>query len=197
MGRAGTPARAIMVRGGHLALGLLAVLAPASSTYYVIDPDTHGDQGCADMGYCAIDSVSDCAAAIDEANADLGASNDYDPYDVDYSWTPSGCSAACFSSYSGRALGAKRARARSPSPGPRRYFCSYFNSDSNSILGGDDGDYIFCRCADASAGPTARSDTMPKSSATWRTLSRPTASDSRTAAVFRDRASASVRVTSP
>ncbi|KAH8054500.1 hypothetical protein JL722_8848 [Aureococcus anophagefferens] len=82
--------------------------AASSGGIGVVNPTTDGSKTCEDIGYCTITSLSDCEAAIDEANAAIGASGSGSPSSVSYGY-PTGCYAGCYSSYSG-------------------YYCTAYNS---------------------------------------------------------------------
>jgi hypothetical protein len=118
----------MMVRG----LASLASLALVGVDAAIVVITPAEDSNCANEGYSDITSLSDCEAAIDEANLAIGASGSGSPSSVSYSFTPMGCSAACYSSYSG-------------------YFCAYYNSYSNSLTSGDDDDYILCESSGAAS----------------------------------------------
>ncbi|KAH8046325.1 DNA binding protein [Aureococcus anophagefferens] len=75
--------------------------AASSGGIGVVNPTTDGSKTCEDIGYCTITPLSDCEAAIDEANAAIGASGSGSPSSVSYSFYPTGCYAGCYSSYSG------------------------------------------------------------------------------------------------
>ena len=109
--------------------------AASSGGIGVVDPDTDGSMTCEDKGYCTITSLSDCEAAIDEANAAIGASSSGSPDSVSYSFYPTGCYAGCYSSWSG-------------------YYCTAYNSHQNSLTATDGEKYLICQSGPCPTPPT-------------------------------------------
>ncbi|KAH8054852.1 hypothetical protein JL720_14374 [Aureococcus anophagefferens] len=108
--------------------------AASSGGIGVVNPTTDGSKTCEDIGYCTITSLSDCEAAIGEANAAIGASGSGSPSSVSYSFYPTGCYAGCYSSYSG-------------------YYCTAYNS--HRTLAATDGDkYLICQSGPCPTPPT-------------------------------------------
>ena len=109
-----------------LALALVGV----DAAIVVITPAE--DSNCANEGYSDITSVSDCEAAIADANVDMGLSGYGSPSSVSYSFYPTGCYAGCYSSYSG-------------------YYCTAYNSHQNSLTATDGDKYLFCESSGAAS----------------------------------------------
>ncbi|KAH8066226.1 DNA binding protein [Aureococcus anophagefferens] len=109
--------------------------AASSGGIGVVNPTTDGSKTCEDIGYCTITSLSDCEAAIDEANAAIGASSSGSPSSVSYSFYPTGCYAGCYSSYSG-------------------YYCTAYNSHQSSLTATDGDKYLICQSGPCPTPPT-------------------------------------------
>ena len=109
--------------------------AASSGGIGVVNPTTDGSKTCEDIGYCTITSLSDCEAAIDEANAAIGASGSGSPSSVSYSFYPTGCYAGCYSSYCG-------------------YYCTAYNSHQNSLTATDGDKYLICQSGPCPTPPT-------------------------------------------